>query len=61
MTGPHDSVIGVRTEIILGRFLTGAAGPLRAGRRRRAGAGRGAVASPHGRAASIATFTVPGY
>jgi metallophosphoesterase (TIGR00282 family) len=26
MTGPHDSVIGVRTEIILQRFLTGAAG-----------------------------------
>ena len=26
MTGPHDSVIGVRTEIILRRFLTGAAG-----------------------------------
>ena len=41
MTGPHDSVIGVRTEIVLRRFLTGAPGALRAGRRRRAGAGRG--------------------
>lgn len=26
MTGPHDSVIGVRTEIIVNRFLTGAPG-----------------------------------
>ena len=26
MTGPHDSVIGVRTEIVLRRFLTGGSG-----------------------------------
>ena len=26
MSGPHDSVIGVRTETILRRFLTGAPG-----------------------------------
>ncbi len=59
MTGPHDSVIGVRTEIILRRFLTGAAG-----RFEPAGGDvlvQGAVleATPDGRAESIATFSVP--
>ena len=37
MTGPHDSIIGVTTEIALGKFLTGMPGALRVGRRRPAG------------------------
>jgi metallophosphoesterase (TIGR00282 family) len=60
MTGPHDSVIGVRTEIILRRFLTG--GP---GRFEPADGGvlvQGAVvdADPDGRATAIATFSIEG-
>jgi metallophosphoesterase (TIGR00282 family) len=61
MTGPHDSVIGVRTETILRRFLTGSPG-----RFEPADGGvlvQGAVveADPEtGRAASIATFSVEG-
>lgn len=58
MTGPHDSVIGVRTEIILRRFLSG--GP---GRFEPADEGvlvQGAVveAGDDGRATSIETFSV---
>lgn len=58
MTGPHDSVIGVHTEIILRRFLTGAPG-----RFEPATGGvlvQGAVieAAGDGRATSIATFSV---
>ncbi len=60
MTGPHDSVIGVRTEIILRRFMTGAPG-----RFEPADGGvlvQGAVveAGDDGRATAIATFSVEG-
>jgi metallophosphoesterase (TIGR00282 family) len=60
MTGPHDSVIGVRTELILQRFLTGSPG-----RFEPADGGvlvQGAVveADAGGRATSIETFSVPG-
>jgi 2',3'-cyclic-nucleotide 2'-phosphodiesterase len=59
MTGPHDSVIGVRTEIILRRFLSG--GP---GRFEPADGGvlvQGAVvdSGPDGRATAIETFSLP--
>lgn len=58
MTGPHDSVIGVRTEIVLRRFLTN--GP---GRFEPAEDGvlvQGAVidAGEDGRAGGIATFSL---
>ena len=57
MTGPHDSVIGVRTETILRRFLTGAPGvfePAEDGVRV-----EGALidADPDGRATSIVAFS----
>ena len=60
MTGPHDSVIGVRTEIVLRRFLT--AGP---GRFEPADGGvlvQGAIvdAEADGRATAIATFSLEG-
>ena len=60
MTGPHDSVIGVRTEIVLRRFLT--AGP---GRFEPADGGvlvQGAVvdAADDGRATAISTFSIEG-
>jgi 2',3'-cyclic-nucleotide 2'-phosphodiesterase len=61
MTGPHDSVIGVRAETILQRFLTGSPG-----RFEPADGGvlvQGAVveADPAtGRATSIATFSIEG-
>jgi 2',3'-cyclic-nucleotide 2'-phosphodiesterase len=60
MTGPHDSVIGVRTDVILQRFLTGAPG-----RFTTADGGvlvQGAVveAEADGRATAIAPFSVPG-
>jgi metallophosphoesterase (TIGR00282 family) len=59
MTGPHDSVIGVRTDVILQRFLTGAPG-----RFATAEGGvlvQGAVidAGPDGRATAIATLSLP--
>ena len=40
MTGPHDSVIGVKAELAIGRMRTGHGRPLRARRRRRADRGR---------------------
>jgi metallophosphoesterase (TIGR00282 family) len=60
MTGPHDSVIGVRTEIVLRRFLGGTPG-----RFEPADGGvlvQGAVveAGADGRATAIATFSVEG-
>ena len=60
MTGPHDSVIGVRTEIVLRRFLTNAPG-----RFEPADGGvlvQGAVveAGDDGRATAITTFSVEG-
>ena len=60
MTGPHDSVIGVRTDIVLRRFLT--AGP---GRFEPADGGllvQGAIvdAEADGRATAISTFSLEG-
>ena len=60
MTGPHDSVIGVRTEIVLRRFLTGGSG-----RFEPADGGvlvQGAIvdAEPDGRATAISTFSLEG-
>jgi 2',3'-cyclic-nucleotide 2'-phosphodiesterase len=60
MTGPHDSVIGVRTEIVLRRFLTGGSG-----RFEPADGGvlvQGAIvdAQADGRATAIATFSIEG-
>ena len=60
MTGPHDSVIGVRTEIVLRRFLTGGSG-----RFEPADGGvlvQGAIvdAAPDGRATAISTFSLEG-
>jgi metallophosphoesterase (TIGR00282 family) len=60
MTGPHDSVIGVRTEIVLRRFLTGGSG-----RFEPADGGvlvQGAIvdAQATGRATAIATFSIEG-
>ena len=40
MTGPHDSVIGVRTDLDPAPLHDAAAGPVRARRRRRADRGR---------------------
>jgi metallophosphoesterase (TIGR00282 family) len=59
MTGPHDSVIGVRTEIVLRRFLTSAPG-----RFEPADGGvlvQGVVidAGPDGRATAIEAFSFP--
>jgi 2',3'-cyclic-nucleotide 2'-phosphodiesterase len=59
MTGPHDSVIGVRTDIIVNRFLTGAPArfvPAEGGVRV-----QGAVVAcdADGRATSIARVDVP--
>jgi len=60
MTGPHDSVIGVRTDVILRRFISGASGRFEV-----ADGGvlvQGAVveAGDDGRATSIATFSIGG-
>jgi metallophosphoesterase (TIGR00282 family) len=60
MTGPHDSVIGVRTETILRRFITGSSG-----RFEPADGGvlvQGAVvdAGGDGRATAVRTFSVEG-
>lgn len=60
MTGPHDSVIGVRTEIVLRRFLTAGSG-----RFEPADGGvlvQGAIvdAEPAGRATAIRTFSIEG-
>ena len=59
MTGPHDSVIGVRTDVILRRFLTGAPGrfdPAEGGV-----LVQGAVvdAGADGRATGITTLSLP--
>ena len=40
MTGPHDSVIGVKTDTIINRFLTGAPGRFEPAEGGRQGAGR---------------------
>jgi calcineurin-like phosphoesterase len=60
MTGPHDSVIGVRTEIVLARFLTGAPGRFEPADGNVLVQGAAVEIGDDGRAASIATFSVPG-
>jgi calcineurin-like phosphoesterase len=60
MTGPHDSVIGVRTDIVLGRFLT--ASPARFEPAEGGVLVQGAIveAGDDGRALSIETISVEG-
>jgi 2',3'-cyclic-nucleotide 2'-phosphodiesterase len=60
MTGPHDSVIGVRTEIILRRFLTGAPGRFEPADDGVLVQGAVVEAGDDGRATAIATFSVEG-
>jgi metallophosphoesterase (TIGR00282 family) len=59
MTGPHDSVIGVRAEIVLRRFLTGAAARFEPADEGVLVQGALIEAGPDGRASAIATFSVP--
>jgi 2',3'-cyclic-nucleotide 2'-phosphodiesterase len=60
MTGPHDSVIGVRTDLILQRFLTGS--PARFEPADDNVLVQGAIVDidPDARATGIATFSIPG-
>jgi metallophosphoesterase (TIGR00282 family) len=58
MTGPHDGVIGVRTEIILARFLTGAAARFEPAEGEVLVQGAVVDARPDGRATSVATFSL---
>jgi metallophosphoesterase (TIGR00282 family) len=60
MTGPHDSVIGVRTEVILRRFLNGAPGRFEVADQEVLVQGAVVQAGRDGRATAIATFSVPG-
>ena len=60
MTGPHDSVIGVRTEVILRRFLTGSPGRFEPADENVLVQGALVDVGADGRARSIATFSVPG-
>ena len=59
MTGPHDSVIGVRTDVILQRFLTGAPGRFATAEGDVLVQGAWIDARPDGRASAIATFSLP--
>ena len=59
MTGPHDSVIGVRTDVILQRFLTGAPGRFATADGGLLVQGAWIDAGPDGRATAIATFSIP--
>ena len=60
MTGPHDSVIGVRTEIVLRRFLTGSPGRFEPAEEGVLVQGAVVEADDDGRATAIATFSVEG-
>jgi hypothetical protein len=60
MTGPHDSVIGVRTEIILRRFLTGLPGRFDVADGGPLVQGALVTLSPDGRAAGISALSLPG-
>ena len=67
MTGPHDSVIGVRAELAISRMRTGVPDPLPAGGRATSGSrARSSSATPQpGRATAceavrVASLTVPG-
>jgi metallophosphoesterase (TIGR00282 family) len=60
MTGPHDSVIGVRTDVILQRFLTGGPGRFEPADDNVLVQGAVVEADADGRATAIETFSVPG-
>ena len=58
MSGPHDSVIGVRTETILTRFLTGAPGGFEPAERGVKVQGAVIEADADGRATAVSTFSI---
>ncbi|MGD9571978.1 MAG: TIGR00282 family metallophosphoesterase [Thermoleophilia bacterium] len=60
MTGPHDSVIGVRTDVILRRFLTNSPGRFEPADGGVLVQGAMVEADAAGRATSVATFSVEG-
>lgn len=60
MTGPHDSVIGVRKELVLRRFLTGGPGRFEPAEGDVLVQGAVAEIGPDGRATAIRTFSVEG-
>ncbi len=60
MTGPHDSVIGVRTDLILQRFLTGSPGRFEPADENVLVQGAVVDIGGAGRATAIETFSVPG-
>jgi 2',3'-cyclic-nucleotide 2'-phosphodiesterase len=60
MTGPHDSVIGVRTDLILQRFLTGSPGRFEPADENVLVQGAVVEIGPDGRATAIETFSLPG-
>lgn len=60
MTGPHDSVIGVRKEIVLRRFLTNAPGRFEPAEGGVLVQGAVVVAGDDGRATAITTFSIDG-
>lgn len=60
MTGPHDSVIGVHTDIILRRFLTGAPGRFEPATGGLSVQGALIEAGPDGRASAIEAFSIDG-
>jgi metallophosphoesterase (TIGR00282 family) len=59
MTGPHDSVIGVRTELVLGRFLTGSPGRFEPAEDNVLVQGAAVEIGADGRATAIETLSVP--
>ena len=59
MTGPHDGVIGVRSDIILRRFLSGAPGRFEPADGEVLVQGALVTAGGDGRATAIETFSVP--
>jgi calcineurin-like phosphoesterase len=59
MTGPHDSVIGVRAETILRRFLTGLPGRFEPADDGVLVQGALVEAGPDGRARAITPISVP--
>lgn len=60
MTGPHDSVIGVRSEVVLARFLRGAPGRFETAEDGVLVQGALVEAGADGRATAIATFSLEG-
>ncbi len=60
MTGPHDGVIGVRSDIVLRRFLSGSSGRFEPADGEVLVQGAIVEAGTDGLATSIAAFSVPG-